>query len=164
MEEKEFEELSVKLRPKLISVARRFVLVSGIEVDDVVQEAFVMLWELLGKGYPIRNAEMLAVRITKNICISHYRKAHLDTSTLVHDNYLGGTEASDLTDRDDIETIKKKIYSTLSKTQREYLILRNDEGMTLDEIAELTGRPKTSIKSTISSARKQMLDLLKREL
>ena len=36
--------------------------------------------------------------------------------------------------------------------------LRNDEGLSLDEIATLTGKPKTSIKSTLSKARKQMLD------
>ena len=42
--------------------------------------------------------------------------------------------------------------------------MRNDEGMTLEEIAEVTGKPKTSIKSTISAARKQMLELIKKQL
>ena len=49
-------------------------------------------------------------------------------------------------------------------SQKEYLHLRNDEGKTLDEIAEITGKPKTSIKSTISAARKQMLNLIKKQL
>ena len=42
--------------------------------------------------------------------------------------------------------------------------MRNNEGMTLDEIAEITGKPKTSIKSTISAARKQMLNLIEKYL
>ena len=46
----------------------------------------------------------------------------------------------------------------------DHIKLRNDEGKTLDEIAEITGKPKTSIKSTLSSARKQLLNLIKNQL
>ena len=65
---------------------------------------------------------------------------------------------------EDLRTIKKSIYASLTNTQKEYLRMRNDEGMTLEEIAEVTGKPKTSIKSTISAARKQMLELIKKQL
>lgn len=164
MNRKEFEILTKKVRSKLLSVARNIELPSEIGADDVVQEALMALWELAEQDYPMRDAEALAVRITKNICISHYRKAHLETHSLVHDNYVGGVEATILTDKDDLRKIRKTIYAKLTHTQREYLHLRNDEGLTLDEIAERTGKPKTSIKSTISSARKQMLNLIKEQL
>ena len=164
MEKEDFEILSIKIRPKLLSLARNFALPSGIEPDDVVQEAMIALWELVEQDYPMKDAEALAIRIAKNICVSHYRKAHLDTQSLIHDNYVGGTEATILTDREDLKTIRKSIYASLTKTQREYLHLRNDEGMTLDKIAEMTGKPKTSIKSTLSAARKQMLNLINKQL
>ena len=158
MEKIEFEILTKRIRPKLLSVARNFTLASGLETDDVVQEALMNLWELMEQDYPIRDAEALAIRITKNICVSQYRKNHLDTQSLVHDNYIGGTEATVLTDKEDLRKIRKSIYGTLTMSQKEYLHLRNDEGKTLDEIAEITGKPKTSIKSTMSAARKQMLN------
>ena len=41
------------------------------------------------------------------------------------------------------------------------MTLRNDFGMSLDEIAETTGRSKESVKVLISTARKQMLEQLK---
>ena len=164
MEKIEFEILTKRIRPKLLSVARNFTLASGMETDDVVQEALMNLWELMEQDYPIRDAEALAIRITKNICVSQYRKVHLDTQSLVHDNYIGGTEATVLTDKEDLRKIRKSIYGTLTMSQKEYLHLRNDEGKTLDEIAEITGKPKTSIKSTISAARKQMLYLIKKQL
>ena len=84
--------------------------------------------------------------------------------SLTHDNYTGGFEATMLTDKEDLRRIRKEVYSTLTTTQREYLHLRNDEGLSLDEIASATGKPKTSIKSTLSKARKQMLDLLNKQL
>ena len=164
MEQREFEILTRKIGPKLRATVRHFALASGIETDDVVQETLVALWEMAAEDYPMKDAEALAIRIAKNICISHYRKTHMATMPLEHDNYLGGTEATVLTDREDIAAIRRAVYTSLTKTQREYLHLRNDEGMTLEEIAEHTGRPKTSIKSTLSAARKQMLDLLKKQL
>ena len=164
MKKEEFEILTKNIRRKLLSVVRNFPLPSEMEADDVVQEALVALWELAKQDYPMRDIEALAIKITKNICVSHYRKAHLETQSLVHDNYIGGMEATFLTDREDLMKIRKTIYRSLTTTQREYLQLRNDEGMTLDEIAERTGKPKTSIKSTLSSARKQMLNLIKKQL
>ena len=164
MEKTDFEILSEKLRPKLLSVARNFAYASGIEAEDVVQEALIALWDITLQGQEVRNIEAMATRITKNICVSHYRRIHLDTQSLLHDNYIGGAEATSLTDREDLRTIKKSIYASLTNTQREYLRMRNDEGMTLEEIAEVTGKPKTSIKSTISAARKQMLELIKKQL
>lgn len=86
MEKKDFEILIIKIRPKLLSVARNFALVSGIEADDVVQEALMALWELAQENYNMRNVEALAIKITKNICVSHYRKVHVDTHSLEHDN------------------------------------------------------------------------------
>ena len=88
MEKKDFEILIIKIRPKLLSVARNFALVSGIEADDVVQEALMALWELAQENYNMRNVEALAIKITKNICVSHYRKVHIDTHSLEHDNYI----------------------------------------------------------------------------
>ncbi len=164
MTKEEFEKLSYRIRPKLLSVAGAFPPSSGTEAEDVVQEALMRLWELAEQDYPIRDAEGIAIRMVKNICISQYRRAQLRTQPLNHDNYTGGIGSTELTDREDLRKIKQSIYGTLSKAQREYLHLRNDEEMSLDEIADMTGKPKTSIKSSISAARKQMLNLIKKQL
>ena len=134
------------------------------ESDDIVQEALMALWEIVRQDCPIRDVEALALRITKNICVSYSRKAHLDTRILTHDNYIGGVEATVLTDAEDLKKMRDAVFGFLTMTQREYLHLRNDEGKTLDEIAQMTGKPKTSIKTTISSARKQILNLIKKQL
>lgn len=164
MEQDRFDILSKRVRGKLLALAQSFALPSGVEAEDVVQEAMIALWELTEQGYPVKDAEAMAIRLTKNICVNHYRKAHLKEQALTHDNYLGGTEATILTDREDLKRIQRSIYNSLTTTQREYLHLRNDEGLSLDEIATRTGKPKTSIKSTLSKARKQMLEQIKGHL
>lgn len=164
MENNEFEILSKKLRPKLLSVARNFPLVSGVEADDVVQETLIVMWGLFQQNYPMRNVEALAIKIAKNICVSLYRKAQAVPYSLIKEDYIGGTEATILTDMEDTIAIRKRLFNSLTKSQKECLYLRNDEGKSLDEIAEMLGKPKTSIKSTISAARKQMLNLIKNYL
>ena len=118
MKREEFEILTKNIRRKLLAVSRNFPLPSEMEADDVVQEALVALWELVEQDYPVRDAEALAVKITKNICVSHYRKAHLEVQSLSHDNYMGGMEATVLTDKEDLKKIRKSIYGALTMTQR----------------------------------------------
>ena len=62
----------------------------------------------------------------------------------------------------DIETIRGILQRGLTDSQRKLLVLRNDEGLSLDEIAAVTGRPKSSIKVALSTARKKMMEQFKK--
>ena len=73
----------------------------------------------------------------------------------------GDMRATAGTEERDIETIRTILHRELSESQRQLLYLRNECGLTLDEIVKVTGRPKASIKVAISTARKTMLDKLK---
>ena len=66
---------------------------------------------------------------------------------------------------DDAERLQmtKQLFNQLPKATRRILYLRNVEVMTLDEIATICNRPKTSIKSSISAARKQIIEQLKQQ-
>lgn len=204
MTRQEFNIFSESVRGKLLAIAGRFFGGAGVAgargvgdagvmgvtgraemAEDVVQEALVTLWRLAEEGYPIRDAEGLAVKITKNLVVAKYRRQKLKTVSLSggrggsgsgNGNGLGGKmseremevaggePATVLTDARDREMIREKLYGTLTETQRKYLELRNELGLSLDEIAEATGRPKASIKTSISTARKQLLEQLKKEL
>ena len=74
----------------------------------------------------------------------------------------GGVSAASGTDEMDIATIRGIVQSGLSDSQRKLLTLRNDCGLSLDEIAETTGRPKSSVKVSLSAARKKMMDQWKK--
>lgn len=158
----EIEHILSGLRGKLMNIARRFKKVSGTAVDteDIVQEALTELWLLLESGYQIRNVEAVAVKITKTVCVRHYRKQKIQTTAIGREDFSGGTAASERVDMQETLDTRDYLWSKLSATQKRYLQLRDEEAMTLDQIAEATGRPKSSIKSTISQARKTMADLL----
>ncbi len=93
MTEQEFGNMAIEYGDRLKSLARRFSRAAdmAIDEDDLVQEALLAFWKLSEKGYPVRNPEALLVKITKNVCISHYRKHRLETESIVDDLLPGGT-------------------------------------------------------------------------
>ena len=164
MTEQEFAYLSDRIRGRLVKLARRFNRAAGLdmEAEDIVQDALVTLWQLAEKGYPIRDAEALAVKITKTRCVERYRRLHIRFEPLSDQPVPGGFSATADTDETDIDTIRNIVQRNLTDSQRKLLALRNEQGMSLDEIAEVTGRPKGSIKVVLSTARKKMMEQWKK--
>ena len=164
MTEQEFAYLSDRIRSKLIALARRFNRASGCDADaeDIAQDALVTLWLLAKKGYPIRDAEALAVKITKTCCVERYRRQHIRFEPIEDLSMDGSISTSSWTEEMDIETIRGIVQRGLTDSQRKLLVLRQDDGLSLDEIAAVTGRPKSSIKVALSTARKHMMERFKK--
>ena len=164
MTEQEFAYLSDRIRGKLVKLARRFNRAAGLdmEAEDVVQDALVTLWQLAEKGYPVRDAEALAVKITKTRCVERYRRRHIRLEPLSDQPVPGGFSATADTDETDIDTIRNIVQRNLTDRERKLVALRNEQGMSLDEIAAVTGRPKGSIKVVLSTARKKMMEQWKK--
>lgn len=165
MTQKEFEYKAESIRLRLKKIAFRFFKTAGVEEDeDTVQEVLLKLWLLISSGYEVRDFEALAVRMTKNMCVSKFRKKDRRAARLAEEENLeGGLSASKRLEEREARVLSQKLMGSLNPTQRMYIKMRNDGEMSLDEISSLTGKPKTSVKSTISAARKKLLDLLKKE-
>ena len=163
MTKQEFDLFATRVRDKLLGLTRRFIRVSGVaeEAEDIVQDSLTTLWRQLEKGYMVRDAEALAVRITKARCVDHYRRQHIVTQAFPQERMEGGFPATRAIEQSEAEKLRNRLYACLSPSQRTLLILRGEEGLSLDEIAAKTGRPKSSVKVSLSMARKQLMDYLK---
>lgn len=163
MTAQEFEIIYTSLQSRLTAMVRQFskAAVMAMDEDDVVQEAFIALWQLSEKGYPIRNAEALLVRITKNICAGQYRRQKNRTQVPLEDTIPQEGPVSGRIESEDEDRIKQLLYETLTKTEREYMIMKTDEEMSLDEISEKTGKDKPGIKTALSKARKKLKEAFK---
>ena len=147
-----------------MTLAGSFSKAASVDMDDedIVQEALQALWELSEKGYPIRNAEALLVKITKNICVAHYRRRKLKADRIENNDFVSRDSASDRIMDADIVQIKRLLYDCLTSTQRSYMELKVGEAMSLDEIARTTGKTKPGIKTALSKAKAKMHDRLKK--
>ena len=76
MTKREFDSFTVSVRNKLLALAWRYKASGGMDDDpeDIVQESLLTLWRLITEGYPIRDIEAIAVKITKNIAAAALRR------------------------------------------------------------------------------------------
>lgn len=166
MTKKEFDSFAVSVRSKLLALVWRYKAGTDMRDDpeDIVQDALLTLWRLISEGYPVVDSEALSVKITKNLAAASLRRQKTDSVPVMDFEVEGGTSATELTDEQDCRTIRDELYKSLTETQRHYLELRNELGLSLDDISKMTGKPKTSIKSTISAARKQLLEQIRKPI
>ena len=166
MTRQEFDSFAVAVRSKLLALVWHFKASADMKDDpeDIVQDALLTLWRLIDGGYPVRDNEAIAVKITKNLAIASLRRQRVDSVSISDIDIDGGASATEITDEQDRCTIREELYKSLTDTQRHYLELRNELGLSLDDIAKMTGKPKTSIKTTLSNARKQLLEKIRKEI
>ena len=164
MTQQEFENIYISIKGDLIGLARQFCRSASIDLDaeDVVQEALIAFWELAERDYPMPNPRALLVLITKNICISRYRKKKLQTEPISGDDFHGGESASRAVEMADEQIIKQRLYDTLTRTERLYMLMKAERGMSLDEMVQETGGTRASVKVALSKAKKKMEEQLKR--
>ncbi|MBP5317366.1 MAG: sigma-70 family RNA polymerase sigma factor, partial [Bacteroidales bacterium] len=91
---------------------------------------------------------------------SHLRKAAGRAVTSIPETISSQDSASAAIDAEDSRRIVAAALRQIPEGTRQLLQLRT-AGMSLDEIAAVTGRSKGSVKSSISAARKQVLKVLK---
>ncbi len=165
MTEQEFGHIVQEHSGTLKALARRFGRATDMAVDgeDIVQEALLAFWNLSEKGYPVRNVEALLVKITKNICVSHYRRHHLETETIAGDVFPGGTSAAGEVERQDADRLREELYDRLTPSEFQYTKLREETDWTLDEMAARTGRDKSVIKSLLSKSKHKMKQIIKNQ-
>ena len=156
--DKSLEIELAQIRPKALATAQRFFRASGLDGDpeDVVQDVLLRFWEARRDGVQIRNAEAWAVSTTKNCCISLWRKKDPVRSGVYPQWLSDGKDASTLIEQSEAEMIAEKALERLPAGTRRLLQLRAS-GLSLDEIAAITGRTKGGVKSSISAARQELM-------
>ncbi len=150
-----------RIRPKVFALAKKFLHASKMvdDPEDIAQDVLLRLWKASEEGTRIRNAEAWAISITKNLCISLWRKKREGRSQLLPEWLPDGDDPSTNIELSETRIIAGKTLERLPSGTRRLLQLKAT-GLSLDEIAIVTGRPKGSIKSSISAARKEMMKSL----
>ena len=159
----DFDQNIKDLTPGLTALARKFMAATGskAEIEDIIQETFITLWKLKESGYEIRNMRALATKIVKVVCVSHYRRQKVKTVVLEGKELESNLSATSDVDRADNDLILCELLACLTPTEKTFIQMRNSQGLSLDEISEITGRPKDSIKTTLSLARRRMIAKMK---
>lgn len=162
-----FEELVDRHRAVVFRVAAR--VVGREEAEDVSQDAFLRAFHRLPgfRGEAPFRAWLL--QITHHVALNHVTKRRdvPDSETI---EGLAGESA----DRDAVRMPAERLEASERRERLEYkltgmrkehrvvLVLRDLEGLTYEEIAEITETPLGTVKGRLHRARGELIDLLRR--
>lgn len=129
---------------------------------DVVQECFIRVWKNIGRYNTRIKFSTWLYKIAMNLCIDilRKRKNHVEIN---HPEAFRLTDKSDLREvitNKELAQIIKDLSQHLSPKQKVTFVLRDLEGLEIDEIKEITGMKPTVIKSNLYYARKEIREQL----
>lgn len=158
---KEFEILACRLRPRLISEARRLT-GDADDAEDITQDTLLRLWDMRGDLSQYRSVEALSVlmarRLALNMLRSRQRHPHEHQDILLEslDTALSAEEA--LIARQQ-EAQLDAVLSALPDSQQTLLRMRHFEGYDIAVIARITGSSEGAVRTALSRARRSVARL-----
>jgi len=159
------ELIDRKTRP-LLQLAQR-ILGDAEEARDVVQVTFFKVWENRRKFDDRFSPNTWIYRIASNLAIDHLRarRSREKGSEPVRQHLrqvADGRSQRDLSrlEQGEVATIFRELATGLSEKQRLVFLLREVEGLSSQEVAEIAGCRESTVRNHLFNARKQ----LRREL
>jgi RNA polymerase sigma-70 factor (ECF subfamily) len=148
-----------RLRPRLLALALQFNAGSNA-AEDAVQEALMRLWTAWERLDKEEDAERLAVRLTKHACIDAYRQNQQQQSVALKDN--DAVTSEDAIHETELQQALERAIAALSPSERRLWTLFAEAQMSSAQIAATTGIAVRSVSSMLSSARRHIIESLKK--
>jgi len=139
---------------RLFDVVYRYVryrVIDDDEVEDVVSEIFMKGYDKLSDFDPERGTlQQWIFGIARNEVISHWRLSRRTVSLELVDEPEDKGIVSRLLDRLDHRLLTEKIFRRLSAEAKALVALRYAEGLTYEELAEVTGKEPAALRQYFS--------------
>lgn len=162
-DEKALDELFEHTFENYVKFAWRYTKDKASAVD-IVQEAFIKLWQIREDLDPNRSLKTYIYRMVRNKALNYLRdKPDYDVS--VYDIQLADQGANDLLDNDDSSVLSDKFsewIDTLPSQQQRAFELSRYDGLTHKEIAEVMDIAPRTVNNHIVSALNTLKQLYER--
>jgi RNA polymerase sigma-70 factor, ECF subfamily len=158
-----FEQLVERYRDVVFRVVAR--VTGDDEADDVTQDVFLRAYHRLDRFRGEGPFRAWLLQIAHNAALSHAgrrRVGAVPLEVLEDDPPIGGrkTLADEVEGRERRRRLDTKVKG-LSPHHRAVLVLRDIEGFSYDEIAQVTDTPVGSVKARLHRARGELIDVLR---
>ena len=125
------------------------------EAEDVVQEAFARAWRTMPVSTPDGNFYPWLRVVAGNLCTDILRKRSRSQPMAVIEPGAVDGEMDQVTDESD-RVLVRQALGRLNDRHRSALMMREDEGLTYDQIAQRTGVTSGTVESLLWRARQAL--------
>lgn len=157
MDAERFKKEFLPFHRKLYHIAFRL-LENEADAEDLVQEAYLKLWNKRSSLGIINNPEAFSVTLVKNMCFDLLRSGKGTISRQMLELTATTTTpvyADNLETRDDVKQVRS-IIATLPEQQQKVVLLRDFKDCSYEEIEKLTGLNSINVRVLLSRARKKI--------
>jgi RNA polymerase sigma-70 factor (ECF subfamily) len=159
-----FEALVERHRDVVVRVAAR--IAGREEAEDVSQDAFLRAFHRLGRFRADASFRAWLLQITHNAAVDHIsrrRPEPVETPEQAaedREHTVARLPAERLESRERIARLERKLRG-LSPEARAVLVLRDVEGLSYEEIADITQAPLGTVKARLFRARRDFIEMLR---
>lgn len=156
MDAARFKKMFLPYHRKLYGVALRL-LENEEDAEDVVQEAYLKLWDKRSTLSIIQNPEAFCTTLVKNLCFDLLRSGQYTWNrqqVQLADN-LPLASSDDIEAYDNAQAVKE-IVSHLPQQQQRVILLHDLKGCSYEEVEKITGMNAINLRVTLSRARKKI--------
>lgn len=156
MTTEEFKRNILKMQPRLQRMAE-YIVGDPDSAADAVQEAVISLWE---QRSMIKSQEMekLSLTVVKRRSIDLLRKQKPTVSVDAESLMLAEPPQEDLEER---YRMARQLVDRLPARQRNVILMKYEEGLSMEEIEKATGMSSTHVYATLSRAYKSLRETIK---
>ena len=156
-----FEQECPKVRADLMAVALSL-LPGADDAEDAVQDTLLKLWAVRERVVDARHFRHLALSIMRQVSLNMLRSmAVRRTDTLIdHMAVPASDNPHSLMEQRELTHRARDVWQSLPRSHRIILHMKETEGLSLEEIAQLLGTTNGNVRTRLSRARKEMLTRL----
>jgi len=164
MTPEEFRKIILPEGRRLYALAFRY-LNNREEAEDMVQEVMMKLWEGRDHHSPFASPAAWCTTVTRNTCIDLLRrKKRIRLEEISDEIMMTETGAGILSGSDDREAVRMigRIVSRMKEPYKSAVILRDMEGYSYEETAEVMQTSINTLRTVLSRARKRIREEMER--
>ena len=163
MENISFRTTVLPLSDRLFRLALRITM-NRAEAEDVVQDTLLKVWEHREEWEQINNLEAFAIATCRNRALDIVKRAGRNTENLDEMAHFSTQTPHEQLEASEQISLVRRLMDELPEVQRTIMLLRDIEGKTYQEIAQLLGISETQVKVYLHRARTKIKDKLKNGL
>lgn len=164
MEQSEFIAHIKRMKSRLYRLAYR-ILNNREDAEEAVQEAFIKIWEKRDQIRKDSNIDGFATIVLRNVCLDKFKSKHYKHKKSNIEDFAYSLENHDISpyknaEFKDAAELVHRIIEDLPEKAQQIIKLRDIDGFSNSEVAEMLGIDENVVKVTLSRARKKIRDIL----
>ncbi len=155
--ERAFSIIFSRHSSRIFAYCRRFI-GNKEEAQDIFQETFLRFHQSASKDREMTNVPAFILRIARNLCVNYKKREKQSVS--FEDFMVADSSSETESEKNEMMDLIKNALETLPDDYKEPLILREYNGLSYNEISDITGQSLANVKIRIHRAKQRIKDIL----